>query len=52
VGLHVSLDTVESMPRGDGNPPARRRAVYMRWDDDPRSSFVVLDQQLDFDTTG
>ncbi len=52
VGLHVSLDTVESMPRGDGNPPAQRRAVYMRWDDDPRSSFVVLDQQLDFDTPG
>ncbi len=52
VGLRVSLDTVESMPRGDGNPPARRRAVYMRWDDDPRSSFVVLDQQLDFDTPG
>ena len=52
VGLDVSLDTVEEMPRGDGNPPARRRAVYMRWDDDPRSSFVVLDQQLDFDTPG
>lgn len=52
VGLHVSLDTVEEMPRGDGNPPARRRAVYMRWDEDPRSSFVVLDQQLDFDTPG
>jgi catechol 2,3-dioxygenase-like lactoylglutathione lyase family enzyme len=52
VGLHVSLDTVEAMPRGDGKAPARRRAVYMRWNDDPRFSFVVLDQQLDFDTPG
>jgi len=40
VGLRVSLDTVEEMPRGHGNPPARRRAVYLRWDDDPRSSIV------------
>ncbi len=37
---------------GTATRPARRRAVYMRWDDDPRSSFVVLDQQLDFDTPG
>jgi catechol 2,3-dioxygenase-like lactoylglutathione lyase family enzyme len=52
VGLRVSLDTVEEMPRGDGKPPAQRRAVYLRWDDDPRSSFVVLDQQLTRETAG
>lgn len=52
VGLRVSLDTIEEMPRGDGKPPAQRRAVYLRWDDDPRSSFVVLDQQLTSETTG
>jgi catechol 2,3-dioxygenase-like lactoylglutathione lyase family enzyme len=52
VGLHVSLDTIEEMPQGNGKPTAKRRAVYMRWDDDPRSSFVVLDQQLSHDTPG
>jgi catechol 2,3-dioxygenase-like lactoylglutathione lyase family enzyme len=52
VGLRVSLDTIEEMPQGDGKPIAKRRAVYMRWDDDPRSSFVVLDQQLDRETEG
>ena len=50
VGLRVSLDTIEEMPQGDGKPTAQRRAVYMRWDDDPRSSFVVLDQQLTIET--
>jgi len=52
VGLRVSLDTIEEMPQGDGRPTAKRRAVYMRWDDDPRSSFVVLDQQLTSETAG
>ena len=52
VGLHVSLDTIEEMPQGNGKPTAKRRAVYMRWDDDPRSSFIVLDQQLTNETVG
>src|SRR6476469_3290877 len=52
VGLRVSLDTIEEMPQGNGKPAAQRRAVYMRWDDDPRSSFVVLDQQLATETAG
>ena len=46
IGLRVTLDTVEGAFGGD--PAAyRRRAVYLRSEDGPHASFLVLDQQLD-----
>lgn len=51
IGLRVTLDTVEGAFGGD--PSAyRRRAVYLRSDDGPTASFVVLDQQLDREPFG
>ena len=50
VSASTSRSTRSRRCRRGRQPTAQRRAVYMRWDDDPRSSFVVLDQQLDFDT--
>jgi catechol 2,3-dioxygenase-like lactoylglutathione lyase family enzyme len=44
IGLRVTLDTVEG---GGLIGAARRRAVYLRVEDGPHASFVVLDQQLD-----
>jgi catechol 2,3-dioxygenase-like lactoylglutathione lyase family enzyme len=46
LGLRVTADKVEEFAQGPGQPPARRRAVYLRWVDGPHASFVVLDQQL------
>lgn len=46
LGLRVTHDTIEEFPRSNGEPPGKRRAVYLRWEDDPRGTFVVLDQQI------
>lgn len=46
LGLRVTADQVEEFPQKPGEAPARRRAVYLRWEDGPHASFVVLDQQL------
>jgi catechol 2,3-dioxygenase-like lactoylglutathione lyase family enzyme len=45
LGLRVDADQPEDVARRSG-PPDQRRAVYLRWDDGPHASFVVLDQQL------
>jgi len=51
IGLRVSLDAVEGAFTGD--PGAyRRRAVYLRAEDGPHASFIVLDQQLDREPFG
>jgi len=50
--LRVTHDTVEEFSQGTGQPLAKRRAVYLRWGDDPRGCFVVLDQQITHDTKG
>ncbi|MCU1456450.1 MAG: Glyoxalase/bleomycin resistance protein/dioxygenase [Actinomycetia bacterium] len=46
LGMHVTADKVEEFSQGSGQPPAQRRAVYLRWSDGPHASFVVLDQQI------
>jgi catechol 2,3-dioxygenase-like lactoylglutathione lyase family enzyme len=45
LGLRVDADQPEDVARRHG-PPNQRRAVYLRWDEGPHASFVVLDQQL------
>jgi catechol 2,3-dioxygenase-like lactoylglutathione lyase family enzyme len=52
VGLEVTSDRVEEFAHGADQPPARRRAVYLRWGDGPHSSYIVLDQHLTKDTQG
>ena len=52
LGLQVTSDRVEEFAQGSGEPPARRRAVYLRWGDGPHSSYVVLDQHLVKETQG
>jgi len=52
LGLPVTADRVEEFAQGADQPPARRRAVYLRWDDGPHSSYVVLDQHLSNATQG
>ena len=46
LGLRVTADKVEEFPQGPGQPPAQRRAVYLRYQDGPHESFIVLDQQI------
>lgn len=46
LGLRVTADQEEEFPQAPGQPPARRRACYLRYEDGPHASFVVLDQQL------
>ena len=46
LGLRVTADKIEEFPQGPGQPPAQRRAVYLRWVDGPHASFIVLDQQI------
>jgi catechol 2,3-dioxygenase-like lactoylglutathione lyase family enzyme len=52
LGLPVTADRVEEFAQGADQPPARRRAVYLRWGDGPHSSYVVLDQHLSKETQG
>ena len=46
LGLRVTADKVEEFSQGPGQPPAQRRACYLRWVDGPHASFIVLDQQI------
>ena len=52
VGLPVASDRVEEFAQGAGQPPAQRRAVYLRWGEGAHSSYVVLDQHLTKETQG
>jgi len=52
VGLSVTSDRVEEFAQAAGQPPAERRAVYLRWGQGPHSSYVVLDQHLTKETQG
>ncbi|MEA3216255.1 MAG: hypothetical protein QOJ19_2411 [Acidimicrobiia bacterium] len=45
LGLRVDADQPEDVARRSG-PPDQRRAVYLRFDEGPHASFLVLDQQL------
>ena len=49
IGLAVHFDGIEDF---GGDPPTRRRGVYLRWSDDPHAPFVVLDQQLSTTSEG
>jgi len=46
LGLAISADRIEEFPQGPGEPVARRRGVFLRWNDDPLSTYILLDQQL------
>ena len=52
LGLPVASDRIEEFAQGAGQPPAQRRAVYLRWGDGPHSAYVVLDQHLTKQTEG
>jgi catechol 2,3-dioxygenase-like lactoylglutathione lyase family enzyme len=52
LGLRVTADKIEEFAQGAGQPPAKRRAVYLRWVDGPHASFIVLDQQITNDIKG
>jgi catechol 2,3-dioxygenase-like lactoylglutathione lyase family enzyme len=52
LGLRVTADKIEEFSQGEGQPPAKRRAVYLRWIDGPHASFIVLDQQITNDIKG
>jgi catechol 2,3-dioxygenase-like lactoylglutathione lyase family enzyme len=52
LGLRVTADKIEEFAQGPAQAPARRRAAYLRWVDGPHASFVVLDQQLTYETRG
>jgi catechol 2,3-dioxygenase-like lactoylglutathione lyase family enzyme len=45
LGLRVTADMPEQFSHGPGEPPTRRRAVFLRWVDGPQASFIVLDQK-------
>ena len=46
LGLRVTADKIEEFSQGPGQPPAQRRACYLRYQDGPHESFIVLDQQI------
>jgi catechol 2,3-dioxygenase-like lactoylglutathione lyase family enzyme len=52
LGLTISADRIEEFPQGPGEPVARRRGVFLRWNDDPLSTYILLDQQLTKQTVG
>jgi catechol 2,3-dioxygenase-like lactoylglutathione lyase family enzyme len=52
IGLRVTLDAVEGGFGGGLVGTNRRRAVYLRVEDGPHASFIVLDQQLDQEPFG
>jgi catechol 2,3-dioxygenase-like lactoylglutathione lyase family enzyme len=47
LGLRVDFDDIEVMGNG-----SKRRGVYLRYGDDPRDTFIVLDQQIETGTFG
>jgi catechol 2,3-dioxygenase-like lactoylglutathione lyase family enzyme len=52
LGLRVTADKIEEFSQGEGQPPAKRRACYLRYRDGPHESFIVLDQQITNDIKG
>ena len=44
-GLHVSREQEEEMS-GLAGKPSVRRAAYLRWNEGPRETFLVLDEQV------
>ena len=52
LGLHVSADRIETFPQGPGEEPARRRAVFLRWEEQPHATYILLDQQLTKERVG
>jgi catechol 2,3-dioxygenase-like lactoylglutathione lyase family enzyme len=52
LGLQISADRIEEFPQGPDEAWARRRAVFLRWSDDPLSTYLLLDQQLTKQTQG
>jgi catechol 2,3-dioxygenase-like lactoylglutathione lyase family enzyme len=52
LGMRVTADKIEEFSQGPGQPPAKRRAAYLRWVDGPHASFIVLDQQITNDIKG
>src|SRR5688500_7015566 len=46
LGLKVSADRIEEFPQAEGEEPARRRAVFLRWEERPHATYILLDQQL------
>ena len=51
LGLTVAVDEHEKL-ESFGESGATRRATYLRFDDDPRSPFLVLDEVLGIDRPG
>ncbi len=49
LGLEVVFDQTETITSFGG---VQRRGVYLRWDRDPRTPFVVLDQLLSVSRSG
>ena len=45
LGLSIRTDQPEEFPGVDGGTPLKRRGVYLRYQDGPDASFLVLDQQ-------
>ena len=52
LGLHVSADRIEEFPHSKGAEPTRRRAVFLRWEEQPLATYILLDQQLSKSATG
>ena len=52
LGMRVTADKIEEFPQGQGQAPAQRHAVYLRWGEGPHASFIVLDQQITNDIIG
>jgi catechol 2,3-dioxygenase-like lactoylglutathione lyase family enzyme len=44
LGMTLTVDRVETR---SGERPKNRRACYLRWEQRPGASYIVLDQQLD-----
>jgi catechol 2,3-dioxygenase-like lactoylglutathione lyase family enzyme len=44
LGMTLTVDRAE---KREGERPKNRRACYLRWDDRPGATYVVLDQQID-----
>ena len=45
IGMRVRADQPEDIPSMGGEPPKKRRGVYLCWSEGPDESFVVLDEQ-------
>jgi catechol 2,3-dioxygenase-like lactoylglutathione lyase family enzyme len=46
LGLRVADDRVQEFPSFDGGEQVRRRAVFLRWQEGPDASLLILDQRL------